>query len=148
MHNKVLTSVEWCGYNSDINGLVTRCSSVKRFRKPIGEWASSKLGCSVTAGSYVATKPKARSPMGFLFGAPRSCGTSVVICGLLHYTSKLKWRRWANPRAEWFNIVWERKRWHGSVEGIPSKRKRTLLLSTVRLRFAQAFTIEGFSYAV
>jgi hypothetical protein len=55
-----------------IDGLVTRRSSVKHTRKPIGERASSKLGCPVTAGSYAATKPKARSPMGFLLSATRT----------------------------------------------------------------------------
>jgi hypothetical protein len=42
---------------------------LKRNRKPIGERASSKLRCPVNAGSYAATKPKARSPMGFLLCA-------------------------------------------------------------------------------
>jgi len=59
-----------CVYNPNINGLVTRCSSQKRNRKPIGERASSKLGCPVCAGSHAATKPKARSPMGFLLCGP------------------------------------------------------------------------------
>jgi hypothetical protein len=57
---------------SFINGLVTRCSSRKCTRKPIGERASSKLKDSVLADFYAATKPKARSPMGFLL----SCLTS------------------------------------------------------------------------
>lgn len=67
--NRVLTSPVAFGIFHPINGLVTRCSSVKRNRKPIGERASSKLRCPVTAGSYAATKPKARSPMGFLLSA-------------------------------------------------------------------------------
>ena len=59
-------------YNPHIDGLVTHRSSVKRTRKPIGERASSKLRYSVTADSYAATKPKARSPMGFLLSATRT----------------------------------------------------------------------------
>jgi len=48
-------------------------------RKPIGERASSKLKVRGSAPLYAATKPKARSPMGFLLCAlPNSCGTSVV----------------------------------------------------------------------
>jgi len=66
----------------NINGLVTRCSSLKRNRKPIGERASSKLGCPVSAGSHAATKPKARSPMGFLLsGLPvlRTIASTPVV---------------------------------------------------------------------
>jgi len=56
-------------YNPIIDGLVTRRSSGKRTRKPIGERASSKLWNLVPASPYAATKPKARSPMGFLLSA-------------------------------------------------------------------------------
>jgi hypothetical protein len=38
-------------------------------RKPIGERASSKLKVRGSAPLYAATKPKARSPMGFLLSA-------------------------------------------------------------------------------
>ena len=69
-------------YNPNINGLVTRCSSSKRNRKPIGERASSKLGCPVDAGSHAATKPKARSPMGFL------------LCGFTRTPYVSKGRKW------------------------------------------------------
>ena len=59
-------------YNPHINRLVTCCSSEKRTRKPIGERASSKLRDPVSADLYAATKPKARSPMGFLLSATRT----------------------------------------------------------------------------
>ena len=39
--------------------------------EPIGERASSMLWSPVRAGPYAATKPKARSPMGFFLGAKK-----------------------------------------------------------------------------
>lgn len=57
-------------YNSTIHGLVIRDSTRIANREPIGERASSKLWCPVLAGPYAATKPKARSPMGFLLCGP------------------------------------------------------------------------------
>jgi hypothetical protein len=68
--------------------LVTHRSSQKRTRKPIGERASSKLRDSVCADLYAATKPKARSPMGFLLcGLTRSIGRALAVAvgGKLYY---------------------------------------------------------------
>lgn len=46
--------------------------------EPIVERASSKLRNPGRAGPYAATKPKARSTMGFLLCSPHTCGTSVA----------------------------------------------------------------------
>lgn len=58
-------------YHSIIRGLVIRDSARNAESEPIGERASSMLWCPVLAGPYAATKPKARSPMGFLLCAAR-----------------------------------------------------------------------------
>lgn len=48
--------------------------------EPLWERASSKLEISVSALLYVATKPKARSPMGFLLcGLTRSIGRALAV---------------------------------------------------------------------
>ena len=57
-------------YHSTIHGLVIRDSARNAESEPIGERASSMLWCPVLAGPYAATKPKARSPMGFLLCGP------------------------------------------------------------------------------
>ena len=52
-----------------IDSLVTCRSSAERTPEPLWERASSKLGCPAAAGSYAATKPKARFHKGFLLSA-------------------------------------------------------------------------------
>ena len=111
-----------------INGLVNRCSSVKRTRKPIGERASSKLRCSVTADSYVATKPKARSPMGFLLcgstRTPHDSKTPTRGRGRKEYTVCRKARgQFPNNPCDWSNH---------QVEGHTQKRSMMILFTGVK----------------
>lgn len=71
------------GYNLQIHGLVTRGSSYQaNHREPIGERASSKLAQVDMHLRYAATKPKARSPMGFLLSATRTPHDSKGLYGL------------------------------------------------------------------
>jgi len=112
----------------NINGLVTRCSSVKRNRKPIGERASSKLRCLVTASSYVATKPKARSPMGFLLcgstRTPHDSKTSTRGRGRKEYMVCRKARgQFPNNPCDWSNH---------QVEGHTQKRSMMILFTGVK----------------
>ena len=66
-------------YNSPIHGLVTRESSVRRIRKT--HWGAGFVkaaGILAQQVLYAATKPKARSPMGFLlFGRFTRQGASA-----------------------------------------------------------------------
>ena len=62
-----------------IDSLVTCRSSQKRTPEPLWERASSKLRCPVCAGSYAATKPKARFHKGFLLSAATLSQVSIRI---------------------------------------------------------------------
>jgi len=68
-------------YNSPIHGLVTRDSSVRRIRKT--HWGAGFVkaaGILVLQAPYAATKPKARSPMGFLLSGRNTsdCSSGVI----------------------------------------------------------------------
>ena len=86
--------------------------------EPIGERASSKLRCLVTAGSYVATKPKARFPNGFfafcLTRTPHVSKRLTCLRGRTGYTVRLRTRGqfpnnlcdWSNREVEGLNESW------------------------------------------
>lgn len=92
-------------YNSLIHGLVTReqfCATYPQ--NPLVSGLRQSYGNPGTAGPVCGvTKPKARSPMGFLLSSrPPVCGTSVVQVGLSSYTSTPELERRAKTRSGWY----------------------------------------------
>ena len=137
-------------YNSPIHGLVTRDSYAQRIRKT--HWGAGFVkaaGILVVQGLYAATKPKARSPMGFLLSSrPPVCGTSVVQGGLSSYTSTPELERRAKARSGWYvgrlrvcarSCIKSGQRYCDELA--PSEYESGHRFTTVRLRFAQNFTI-------
>ena len=74
---------------------------------------------------------------GFCFWTAQ-CGTSMVGHEIPRYMSEPKRGTWAKSRAWWLKIVWTVR----CEDMAPKSRrhKRTLVLTTVRLCFAQTFT--------
>ena len=77
-------------YHSIIHGLVIRDSSeTANSQNPLGSGLRQCYDFWVRPRSYAATKPKARSPMGFCFVAPHMRNVGGV-CRPDPYTSKAK----------------------------------------------------------
>lgn len=137
-------------YNTAIHGLVTRGSTIQRnVRTHWGAGFVKATGIRVWPGLYAATKPKARSPMGFLlFEPPDACGTSVAHPD--QTPTRARQRGHGGLRIEpggrgssfAFNApvgllsLFNAMRRHGSVK----HTKAGYCFNTVRLRFAQTIT--------